>query len=87
MTTTRRSVSVVMEPGIGTYYSRANGSLPPLPSGARSSKGTAWNCVGRPAPGIILGLFVTGAEDDLSRRSLLLVLRSLHERTVCTKDI
>ena len=34
-------------------YSKAYGSLPPLPSEARSSKGTAWNCVGRPVPGII----------------------------------
>lgn len=39
-------------------YSRAYGSLPPFPSGARSSKGTAWNWVG-PVPGIIFGLLVT----------------------------
>ena len=34
-------------------YSKEYGSLPPLPSEARSSKGTAWNCVGRPVPGNI----------------------------------
>ena len=45
-------------------YSRAKGSLPPLPSGARSSKGTPWNCVGRPVPGIIVCLFITGRETE-----------------------
>ena len=40
-------------------YSRANGSLPPLPSGARSSNGTAWTWVGRAVPGII---FVEGKD-------------------------
>lgn len=40
-----------------SWYSSAHGKRLPLLSIARSSKGTPWNCVGKPGPVAILGFW------------------------------